>query len=1479
MQTMSIGRRSRDSHQGLDVNDFDAIRISLASPEAIRSWSHGEVTKPETINYRTLRPEHGGLFCERIFGPTRDFECYCGKYKRVRHAGTICDKCGVEVTRSKVRRERMGHIELAAPVAHIWYVKGTPSRLGLLLDISPRNLERVLYFASYLVTEVDEEKREALIREIYEELEAELAELDRELEARTADITSAIEAELSHLRAGAESLGQSVEQRLAEQKEELDREATAVRERLEGLLGEAAPEEIVFRGRTIVREGEAVNEDRLRALSEAVNEEREELERQAEHDVTSGQALAEAEQDQLQYDADEQTRQIVQEYEQQKQALRAEAESMVRAISELKPLQVLTETQYREAMELAPGVFKAGMGAEAVYEVVSKMDLDKLSAELRQEIHSVSGQRRKKAAKRLRVVEALRKSGNRPEWMIFTVLPVIPPDLRPMVQLDGGRFATSDLNDLYRRVINRNNRLKRLLELGAPDIIVRNEKRMLQEAVDALIDNGRRGRVVSGSGKHKLKSLSDMLKGKQGRFRQNLLGKRVDYSGRSVIVVGPDLKLHQCGLPKQMALELFKPFVMQKLVAQGYAHNIKAAKRLVERVDPHVWDVLEQVIADYLVLLNRAPTLHRLGIQAFEVKLIEGSAIQLHPLVCAAFNADFDGDQMAVHVPLSAAAQQEARERMLSTRNLLDPSDGDPVITPTQDIVLGCYYMTQPRPGARGEGKVFSGPHEVELAYRTGVVDLQAQIKVRLDLNGSGPQLVDTTVGRVLLNEVIPDELGFWNETMDRKALRRLVAACYRELGPEATAEMADNIKTIGFNYATKGGLTIGLTDVHIPESKEAIIAAADAKVEEVERQYRRGLITDAERHREVVNIWNDARDELAKAVEAGLGANNALYMMSTSGAKGNINQISQMAGMRGLMLDPGGKIIDLPIRSNFREGLSVLEYFISTHGARKGLADTALRTADSGYLTRRLVDVAQDVIVTVDDCGTEEGMRIEVDSMPDTESFIGRVVGRMAAQPVVDPNTGEVLVERNGEITESIARDLVARGIPRVDVRTPMQCEAEHGVCRYCYGRNLASGQLVELGEAVGIIAAQSIGEPGTQLTMRTFHTGGVAGEDITTGLPRVEELFEAREPKGKAILAEHDGVVHIVEDETGRRILLSREEIVTDVLALPEGYQVLVADGETVAVGQVLASPPEGVEGDPVVASMDGVVFLDGQEFVLRHEETQTTEYQVPASAHIRVNDGDSVTTGTQLTDGSLDPQQILQTMGRAAVQRYLVDEVQKVYKSQGVVTNDKHIEVIVRQMLRKVAVEDPGDTDLLVGELIDRFTFNRINEEIIAEGGEPATAQQVLLGITKASLATESFLSAASFQETTRVLTEAAIHGKVDYLRGLKENVIIGKLIPAGSGFWARKRKAEGLTAPDEATLAAMQEEQLHEPASIKEVEEQLEGQASALPASTGVAVADVPEAQLPAGMGDEPASVSAEPEAEAESDADEGEGGEE
>ncbi|HUG14088.1 MAG TPA: DNA-directed RNA polymerase subunit beta', partial [Thermomicrobiales bacterium] len=1073
-----------NSGRSLDVNDFDAIRISLASPSDIESWSFGEVTKPETINYRTLKPEHGGLFCERIFGPTRDWECYCGKYKRIRHAGTVCDKCGVEVTRSKVRRERMGHIKLAAPVTHIWYVKGTPSRLGLLLDVSPRNLERVLYFASYLITEVNLEARDEVVAQIHQALEEAMAEIDAELEERRSELGGQRDSEVQNLTQGSEGVASAIEKQLDADLSAIEEEVTSVRAWLDANASGSAEEDVAFRGNVVVRAGEAVNEDRVATLNQLREQAVEEARARAEHDVQSATALASAESDKINAEATDQISRLESQYDSQKSDLKAEADGLVKKITGISMLQVITETEYRELMEDAPGVFRAGMGAEAVYDVVSKIDLDELATTLRQELQRMTGLRRKKATKRLRVVEALRKSGNRPEWMIFTSLPVIPPDLRPMVQLDGGRFATSDLNDLYRRVINRNNRLKRLLELGAPDIIVRNEKRMLQEAVDALIDNGRRGRVVSGSGKHKLKSLSDMLKGKQGRFRQNLLGKRVDYSGRSVIVVGPDLKLHECGLPKRMALELFKPFVMRRLVFHGHAHNIKAAKRLVEKVDDRVWEVLEEVIKDYVVLLNRAPTLHRLGIQAFEVKLIEGSAIQIHPLVCHAFNADFDGDQMAVHVPLSRAAQDEARARMLSTANLLDPSDGDPVISPTLEIVLGCYYMTSEREGARGEGKLFSSAHEVTLAYQMDLVDLHARVTVfdpkrgaaSLDGGQNGHAsagLVTTTVGRVLFNHELPAEFEFRDETMDRKALRRLVADCYSRFGAEVTSEVADRIKQIGFQYSTRGGLTIGLQDIAIPTEKTSIVDGADGEINAVERQYRRGLITERERHAQVVKVWNAARDELSGAVERNLGPDNSLYMMSFSGAKGNLNQITQMAGMRGLMLDPNGNIIDLPIRSNFREGLSVLEYFISTHGARKGLADTALRTADSGYLTRRLVDVAQDVIVTLPDCETTAGMIVEV-AADDAEIFHARVLGRAASAPIVTPD-GEILLDRDEEITDDVIDAIHAQGVTQVRVRTPMDCAAVHGICALCYGRNLASGHLVEMGEAVGIIAAQS--------------------------------------------------------------------------------------------------------------------------------------------------------------------------------------------------------------------------------------------------------------------------------------------------------------------------------------------------------------------------------------------------------------------
>ncbi|MFO7245495.1 MAG: DNA-directed RNA polymerase subunit beta' [Bacillota bacterium] len=1146
-----------------DVNNFDALRIGLASPEKIREWSRGEVKKPETINYRTLKPEREGLFCEKIFGPVRDWECHCGKYKRVRYKGIICDRCGVEVTQAKVRRERMGHIELAAPVSHIWYFKGIPSRMGLLLDLSPKALEKVLYFASYIVIDPGE---------------------------------------------------------------------TALLER-----------------------------------------------------------------------------------------------------------QLLTESEYREYREKYGNAFRAGMGAEAIKELLEKINLDELAEELRFEVKNSSGQRKVRAIRRLEVVEAFRQSGNRPEWMILEVIPVIPPELRPMVQLDGGRFATSDLNDLYRRVINRNNRLKRLLDLGAPDIIVRNEKRMLQEAVDALIDNGRRGRPVTGPGNRPLKSLSDMLKGKQGRFRQNLLGKRVDYSGRSVIVVGPELKMHQCGLPKEMALELFKPFVMRELVKRGFAHNIKSAKRMVERVRDEVWDVLEDVIKDHPVLLNRAPTLHRLGIQAFEPVLVEGRAIQIHPLVCAAYNADFDGDQMAVHLPLSAEAQAEARVLMLSTHNLLNPKDGKPVVTPTLDMVLGCYYLTlerEPEPGQERPLRAFADADEVVMAYQTGAVGLHEPIRVRVQ-TPEGLQFIRTTPGRVIFNDCLPMELRFINKVVDQGELRRIVAQCFRRLGYVATTTMLDRLKELGFHYATQAGTTIGVDDVHIPPEKPEIIAAAERQVEEVEQQYQQGLITREERYQKVIDIWTRAKDQITELLKSQLHSFNPIRMMAISGARGNWVQISQLGGMRGLMADPSGRTMEIPVRSNFREGLTVLEYFISTHGARKGLADTALRTADSGYLTRRLVDVAQDVVVREEDCGTTSG--ITVSEIRDGDHVIeplqDRIIGRMALRDIVHPETGEVIVPADHEITEEAAEAIVAAGIKEVDIRSVLTCRARLGVCARCYGRDLATGRLVEVGEAVGIIAAQSIGEPGTQLTMRTFHTGGVAAEDITQGLPRVEELFEARKPKGQAVIAEHEGVVSIVTEQGRREIRIT---------------------------------------GD------DGTV----------------ASYPVPFGARVRVENGQRVMPGDELTEGSANPHDILKVKGPRGVQLYLLQEVQRVYRMQGVEINDKHIEIIIRQMLRKVKVEDSGDTDLLPGELVDALELEEANARVREAGGQPAVARPVLLGITKASLATESFLSAASFQETTRVLTEASIKGKVDPLIGLKENVIIGKLIPAGTGM-ARYRRLQLLT----------------------------------------------------------------------------------
>jgi len=1298
----------------LDVNNFDSMRIGLASPDKIRDWSYGEVKKPETINYRTLKPERDGLFCEKIFGPTRDWECHCGKYKRIRYKGIICDRCGVEVTRSKVRRERMGHIELAAPVSHIWYFKGIPSRMGLILDISPRSLEKVLYFASYIVLDP--------------------------------------------------------------------------------------------------------------------------------------------------------------------------------ADTPLMKKQLLTENEYREHRAKYGASFKVGMGAEAVQRLLEELDLEKMNDDLRQELKEVSGQRKIRAIRRLEVVEAFRKSGNQPSWMILDAVPVIPPELRPMVQLDGGRFATSDLNDLYRRVINRNNRLKRLLDLGAPDIIVRNEKRMLQEAVDALIDNGRRGRPVTGPGNRPLKSLSDMLKGKQGRFRQNLLGKRVDYSGRSVIVVGPELKLHQCGLPKEMALELFKPFVMKKLVNAGFAHNIKSAKRMVERVRPEVWDVLEEVIKEHPVLLNRAPTLHRLGIQAFEPVLTEGRALKLHPLACTAYNADFDGDQMAIHLPLSAEAQAEARVLMLAANHILAPKDGRPIIVPTQDMVLGSYYLTIVKPGALGEGKMFTGINEALLAYQEKELSLQAQIQTRID----GYGLVKTTLGRMIFNEILPPEIRYFYQEkdmkqwclgilMNKKELGRLVAKCYEHFGGSKTATVIDNVKNLGYHYACIAGMTVAISDIIIPPEKKEILAATEKLVNTIERQFSRGLITDDERYNKVISLWTKATDDVTDAMMKNMDDFNPIYMMADSGARGNKQQMRQLAGMRGLMADPSGKIIDLPIKANFREGLTVSDYFISSHGARKGLADTALRTADSGYLTRRLVDVAQDVIVREDDCdvvgvnlvherarlasSTKQALEVLKDTLLDrllgadvlnpqtgeilfpadtaldeeamqvigehgvaeivvrgssisteavisnamlsetislgapeeavrtaikksmiremlgkdttdavlnsqgeeivpgntplTEAYIeavlasdakevkvrnnnvrgieveaikegngiieslkDRIVGRVLAEDIINAETGEKVAALNDSITEELA-DAICKVREKVTIRSVLTCKSQFGVCIKCYGRDLANATQVDVGEAVGIIAAQSIGEPGTQLTMRTFHTGGVAGDDITQGLPRVEELFEARKPKHHAIIAEIEGRAEVKDIKGMRKITI-----------YPEA----------------------------------------GEERI----------YTIPYGSRIVVKDGGMIRPGSKLTEGSINPHDILRVCGLRETQRYLVYEVQKVYKSQGVEINDKHIEVMVRQMLHKVKIEESGDTEFLPGEYVDMNTFEAANMKAIENGGEPSVARPILLGITKASLATDSFLSAASFQETTRVLTDAAIKGKVDPLIGLKENVIIGKLIPAGTGM---------------------------------------------------------------------------------------------
>ena len=1340
--------------------NFNAIRISIASPEQILNWSHGEVTKPETINYRTLRPEKDGLFCERLFGPTKDWECFCGKYKRIRYRGVICDRCGVEVTRSKVRRERMGHIRLAAPVAHIWFSKTTPSRLGLLLDLSPRNLERVLYFAQHIIVTVDEDARLEAIELEQAKFDLELKKARRQAEART---------EALKARLGSDDTPDDA----AEAADDANR-GDVVKEAV-AEVAEEAPEEADY---------DAGEEDAESAPLEVPELEMDPIAIQAEIDAVADQLATEEGQ------------------------LEEQLKAAINELEDLRVHKLISETRYRELKEAYSEVFQANMGAEAILAILKTINLEALKYELVTEMHSTSGQRRKKAIKRLRVVESFRKSGNRIEDMILSVLPVLPPELRPMVQLDGGRFATSDLNDLYRRVINRNNRLKRLMSLGAPEIIIRNEKRMLQEAVDALIDNGRRGRPIQGSHNHKLKSLSDLLRGKQGRFRQNLLGKRVDYSGRSVIVVGPELKMDQCGLPKRMALELFKPFVMHRLVILGIAPNIKNAKRMVERARGEVWDILEDVIKDRPVLVNRAPTLHRLGIQAFMPVLIEGNAIQIHPLVCSAFNADFDGDQMAIHVPLSRMAVLEAKEIMLSTHNMLSPASGDPLVAPTLDMVMGCYYLTQIRETSVGAGSTFNDFDEARIAYASDLIDLHAPIQVR-EVRHSDGEWAETTLGRMIFNEILPERIGFQNILMDRDALKNLTASLYRTLSNEETAEVLDGVKDLGFHYATTSGITIAINDIQVSAKKPQVLEETTELVNDFEEQFLSGLISEEERYAKTVDAWTKASDRTTEFVQEELPNYGGIAVMAVSGAKGNISQIKQMAGMRGLMSNPKGRIIDLPIKSSFREGLTALEYFISTHGARKGLADTALRTADSGYLTRRLIDIAQEVIILEEDCGTLDCFWV----VPRPEDETGktlpeRINGRLAAAPVAHPETGEIMVERNQMIDLEIGQAMTDAGIREVPVRSPLNCECRRGVCQSCYGRLPATGMTVEMGQAVGIIAAQSIGEPGTQLTMRTFHTGGIAGLDITSGLPRVEELFEARIPKGAAILADIDGTVELESDEEGRRLrLVSREEFREDYLA-PEDGLILVDEGEEVEPGTVLATGMPALkgrkskaaikkaaeaaieaaasgEGEPieqVVANIGGRVEIDSGVISIVWDDVEAREHLILASSYMLVKDGDNVRAGDPLISGPLNPHDILHIRGKDDLQSYLVDQVQQVYQSQGVGIHDKHIEIILRQMLRRVQVESTGDSEFIPGQMVDKFQFQDQNANVLAEGGEPTTAKPIFLGITRASLLTDSFLSAASFQETTRVLTQAAVSGAQDWLQGLKENVIIGRLIPA-------------------------------------------------------------------------------------------------
>jgi DNA-directed RNA polymerase subunit beta' len=1357
--------------------------------------------KPETINYRRLRPEKDGLFCEAIFGPSRDYQCYCGKYKNPRYKGIICDKCGVEVTRASVRRERMGHIDLATPVAHIWYTRRIPSYLGLLLDISRRNLDRVLYFAQYIVTFVDDDARQKALKRLEDEINDTERAQASSINTKILDVKTGRDKKIAEFMQKKADIESKADELTASRLEPVIQEGQALEKMLTEKMGQVLKKKIDFTAADVMIAdiGDTVNSKHISSVQKAVKESLEEIESEFKKELQRDLEQIKMSIETIKAEADEVMETLRNSLEDSSSVSQDQNSHLRDELQELHPFTFLTESRYRELKSRWGQVFRADMGAEAFYDVLRRLDLEKLSADLWTEVRtSKSKQKRKKATTRLKVVESFRRSGNRPEWMILTVLPVIPPDLRPMVPLDGGRFATSDMNDLYRRVINRNNRLKRLLELGAPDVIVRNEKRMLQEAVDSLIDNSQRGKALSRRGRRELKSLSDMLKGKKGRFRRNLLGKRVDYSGRSVIVVGPQLKLYQCGLPKSMALELFRPFVISRLVAHSYAANVKGARRFIERNRPEVYEVLEEVIKERPVLLNRAPTLHRLGIQAFEPILIEGSAIQLHPLVTTAFNADFDGDQMAVHVPLSEKAVREARTLMLSSKNLLKPADGEPIISPGKDMVLGVYYMTmEDNRNHKGDGRAFADIDEVDLAYQLEQVELHTDVNVKLftwysddhvRLEKPETRMIKTTVGRVLFNRILPPEVQFDNRVLEKTSIKNLIADVYDICGESVTTEVADNIKDIGFQYAMKSGITIAVADISVPEEKAAILAASQSEVDQINKGYRRGLLTEQERNEQVIKVWQDTTKEVGDSVRKHMDPNGNLSTMANSGAtKGGFGPIAQLAGMRGLMADPSGRIIRLPITSNFREGLTALEYFISTHGARKGLADTALRTADAGYLTRRLVDIAQDIIINEVDCGTEDGIWIRKEDDVAGQNLGERLYGRSIAARVVDPKTGEVIGERDQLFDHEMVRKVMAAGVEKVYVRSAMTCSLIHGICAKCYGMDLGRGELVVLGSAVGVVAAQSIGEPGTQLTLRTFHTGGVAsGGDITTGLPRVEELFEARRmPKGEAVVSSIAGVASLLQTErtTDQRIVrVEHSEMVSDEYEVPGEWNILAKDETNVAMGDVIADFGEA----QITAQHNGRVRVEKRKVIVSYEQRESEEYEIPSTSRLIIRDGQSVEAGEPLTEGSINPHTILKIKGREAAQIYLMTEVQKVYRAQGQNINDKHFEVIIRKMVGKVQVIRPGDSHYLPMDVIDRLEIKATNEKLIAEGKQPARFVEILLGVTKASLSTDSFLSAASFQHTIKVLAGAAIASTEDPLFGLKENVIIGKLIPAGTGF---------------------------------------------------------------------------------------------